>query len=132
MSASQTRRARADRTARISGAAQIDAEIAKQETAIPATPELFATSGTPHAAEMGRTGRDTDREWEDKVRMMSAEAQWSEFWAAADSGEPLPDSSTADADGGDRYSGSVLAGLMLERFDDDENWRKLARTGRAL
>jgi hypothetical protein len=65
--------------------------------------------------------------------MTLAESKWAQFWAAADSGEAQFDREGADADGGEQAdTGSHLAGLMLERFDDDECWRKLARTGRSL
>jgi hypothetical protein len=65
--------------------------------------------------------------------MTLANEGWEKFWAAADSGEIESAMEPSAADGGEGSDReSVLAGLMLERFDDDERWRELARTGRAL
>jgi hypothetical protein len=85
-----------------------------------ATPERFATSGTPH-----------DDDWDDLFRASFPNGRWAQFWTAANGGEPSSETEASEADGGELGS-SYLSGLMLDRFDDDEQYRELARTGRAL
>jgi len=132
MSATQSRRARADRAPFKGEPAQIAAKVAKHETAMDATPELFVTSQTPQRAALGGAAVDPDRgDRQETLTMSLSEDGWARFWAAADSGEVDDLDSPATEVGGSDH-GSVLAGLMLERFDDDEQYRELARTGRAL
>jgi hypothetical protein len=92
------------------------------------------TSGTPHRAAVGGAAIDPDRDhFQGTATMTLANEGWEKFWAAADSGELESTTGSDAADGGEGSDReSFLAGLMLERFDDDERWRELARTGRAL
>lgn len=95
-----------------------------------ATPERFVTSGLPQEDTLVRAHIDPDlAAWEQAIAHAKQGGRWSEAWIAAESGE----SSDPEAESGDdEISRSVLAGTMLEAFDDDERWRELARTGRAL
>ena len=102
---------------------RFDTETVDPETTNDATPERFATSGTPHAV-----GGEA---WENMTATSLQNTSWPQFWTAADGGES--EAETPEADGGDATARvSQLSGLMLEVFDDDEHWRELARTGRAL
>jgi hypothetical protein len=120
MSATQSSRTRG---AHAGPQQRFGAEALEADTTNHATPERFATSGTPHAV--------TGDPWDDLVRTSLPSGRWAQFWTAADSGEQASESGETEADGGDVGS-SYLSGLMLERFDDDEQYRELARTGRAL
>jgi hypothetical protein len=124
MSASHTRTAPAER---VSPAAQQrrEAADAARRTSIDATPQRFVTSSTPHAGSI----EPESCIWQHA----SLENWWPYTSSAADSGERRSEPDLPAADGGEgSEGGSVLSGLMLERFDDDERWRELARTGRAL
>ena len=102
---------------------RFDTETVDPETTNDATPERFATSGTPHAV-----GGEA---WENMTATSLQNTSWPQFCTAADGGES--EAETPEADGGDATARvSQLSGLMLEVFDDDEHWRELARTGRAL
>jgi hypothetical protein len=128
MSATQNRTA-AERLSRGADQRWETAEAAGQ-AASNATPPRFVTSGTPHdAANRARFEPDSGV-WQ---RVPLRENCWPHAMSAADSGDRRSDPDLADADGGeDSDTGSSLSGLMLERFDDDERWRELARSGRAL
>lgn len=119
MSASQIRRASSDRAQTADAASTIAGALAKPSDSDNATPALFVTSETPHREDC-----------EETASMTLTNDQWNRFWTAADSGELAteqgPDDQVDSADTG------FLTGLMLERFDDDERWRELSRTGRAL
>lgn len=119
MSATERRRARGDLAGDQRG---FGSETVESQTTNDATPERFATSGTPHAA-----GGEA---WNDMITTSPASRRWPQFWTAADGGERATE--PAEADGGDGSTTSELSGLMLAVFDDDEHWRELARTGRAL
>lgn len=120
MSASQMRVAESDRTPSEGAVNAIVSAFAKQSNAGNATPARFVTSETPH-----------HKDWEETASMTLSNDQWThQPWTAADSGEL--DSSQAPDEQVDSADLGFLAGLMLERFDDDERWRELARTGRAL
>lgn len=127
MSATQSRTAPADR---ISCDAQQrwEAEAARQ-AASNATPQRFVTSGTPHDTSNAQFEADSGV-WQ---RVPLRDNYWPHEMSAADSGDRKSDPDAPDADGGaGSDTGSSLSGLMLERFDDDERWRELARSGRAL
>jgi hypothetical protein len=119
MSASQIRGATSDRAQTVDAASTIAGAFAKQSDSDNATTALFVTSETPHREQC-----------EETASMTLTNDQWNRFWTAADSGEldrsQAPDEHVDSADTG------FLTGLMLERFDDDERWRQLSRTGRAL
>jgi hypothetical protein len=120
MSTTQSSRTRNNLTGQQRG---FGAEELESGTTNHATPERFATSGTPH--EVGGAA------WDDLVRTSLPSGRWAQFWTAADGGESTSESEESEADGGEVGS-SYLSGLMLERFDDDEQYRELVRTGRAL
>jgi hypothetical protein len=127
MSATQSRTA----LIRISCGAQHTPEAAEasRQAASNASPQRFVTSGTPHSAPTAQESEVDTGVWQ---RATLRENYWP-VWSAADSGDPHSDPGAPDADGGEGSGDeSVLSGLMLERFDDDERWRELARTGRAL
>jgi hypothetical protein len=86
----------------------------------------------PQRAALGGAAVDPDRaDRQETLTMSLSEDGWARFWAAADSGE-VDNLESPATDVSDSDQGSVLAGLMLERFDDDEQYRELVRTGRAL
>lgn len=132
MSATKTRSARADRTQLEGAPAELGDEAAKKSASNAATPALFATSGTPPSTAMDGSSVDPDRGgFEGTVTMTLSDEGWTKFWAAADSGKLDREAQSPAADRGESERDSLLNGL-LERFDDDERWRELARTGRAL
>jgi hypothetical protein len=128
MSATQSRTAPAERVSQAERSWEADQAV--RHTASNATPPRFVTSGTPQDASSSTEFSSDSSAWQ---RTSLRENCWPHPWSAADSGERNSDPDVADADGGENAeSGSSLSGLMLERFDDDERWRELARSGRAL
>ncbi len=100
------------------------------ETVSGATPELFVTSGPPHDEPL--TGPNFDPEntiWDQTVALGLQE---SDARLAAPSGNrPASglEKSDEDADNEDLFDD---VSHVIGAFDDDERWREVARTGRAL